>query len=182
MALITCPECGKEISSLANSCPHCGYPIKDCLCTSDKYNVIVDYPLDKYTLARMYKYIVYDLLKLSMDSDLANNAISKAKNIPFVIIENLSIENARYMKEHLFKLNVPVEIVSYSGNRTIYQGIDCNAMVEKARVSETAPLTCPRCGSTAITTGSRGYSLVWGFAGSGKTVNRCGKCGYSWKP
>lgn len=44
------------------------------------------------------------------------------------------------------------------------------------------PLTCPRCGSTAITTGSRGYSLVWGFAGSGKTVNRCGKCGYSWKP
>ena len=27
MALITCPECGKEISSKASSCPNCGYPI-----------------------------------------------------------------------------------------------------------------------------------------------------------
>lgn len=27
MALIKCPECGKEISDKANSCIHCGYPI-----------------------------------------------------------------------------------------------------------------------------------------------------------
>lgn len=29
MALITCPECGKQISSLASSCPNCGFPIKE---------------------------------------------------------------------------------------------------------------------------------------------------------
>jgi hypothetical protein len=28
MSLIICPECGKEISSQAESCPHCGFPIK----------------------------------------------------------------------------------------------------------------------------------------------------------
>ena len=27
MALIKCPECGKEISDKAKSCPKCGYPI-----------------------------------------------------------------------------------------------------------------------------------------------------------
>ena len=27
MALIKCPECGKEISSQARSCPHCGNPM-----------------------------------------------------------------------------------------------------------------------------------------------------------
>lgn len=27
MALIKCPECGKEISERASACPHCGYPI-----------------------------------------------------------------------------------------------------------------------------------------------------------
>lgn len=27
MALIKCPECGKKISDMAESCPHCGYPI-----------------------------------------------------------------------------------------------------------------------------------------------------------
>lgn len=29
MALIKCPECGKEVSSSARSCPHCGYQITD---------------------------------------------------------------------------------------------------------------------------------------------------------
>ena len=27
MALVSCPECGKEISDAARSCPHCGHPI-----------------------------------------------------------------------------------------------------------------------------------------------------------
>lgn len=29
MALINCPECGKEISDKAESCPNCGYPIAE---------------------------------------------------------------------------------------------------------------------------------------------------------
>lgn len=29
MALIKCPECGKEISDMSNICIHCGYPLKD---------------------------------------------------------------------------------------------------------------------------------------------------------
>ena len=28
MALITCPECSKQVSDQASSCPSCGYPIK----------------------------------------------------------------------------------------------------------------------------------------------------------
>ena len=28
MALINCPECGKQISEQATSCPHCGFPLK----------------------------------------------------------------------------------------------------------------------------------------------------------
>ncbi len=29
MALIPCPECGKEISNLSTECVHCGYPYKE---------------------------------------------------------------------------------------------------------------------------------------------------------
>lgn len=29
MALIPCPECGKQVSSAAVSCPDCGYPIAE---------------------------------------------------------------------------------------------------------------------------------------------------------
>ena len=29
MALIKCPECEREISTMATSCPHCGFPLED---------------------------------------------------------------------------------------------------------------------------------------------------------
>lgn len=41
---------------------------------------------------------------------------------------------------------------------------------------------CPKCGSTDIGVTNRGYSLMWGFIGSGKPMNVCKKCGYKWKP
>ena len=43
--LIRCPECNKEISSEANCCPNCGYPIKntieDSIIMSDMYQIII---------------------------------------------------------------------------------------------------------------------------------------------
>lgn len=41
---------------------------------------------------------------------------------------------------------------------------------------------CPKCGSTAVSTGAKGFSIVTGFIGSGQTVNRCGNCGHKWRP
>lgn len=32
MALIKCPECGKEVSSNAVACPHCGNPVPKKMC------------------------------------------------------------------------------------------------------------------------------------------------------
>ena len=29
MAMIKCPECGKEISNMASACPNCGRPIRN---------------------------------------------------------------------------------------------------------------------------------------------------------
>lgn len=47
---------------------------------------------------------------------------------------------------------------------------------------EEPKIKCPKCGSTNIATGQRGYSLLAGFLGFGKTMNRCGNCGYKWTP
>lgn len=43
-------------------------------------------------------------------------------------------------------------------------------------------VSCPKCGSTQIATGARGINLTFGLFGASKTVNRCQKCGYTWKP
>lgn len=61
-----------------------------------------------------------------------------------------------------------------------------NAEAEQKRKEElrkcTAPVTCPKCGSTSIATINRGYSVVWGFIGSGKPMNVCQKCGCKFQP
>lgn len=57
--------------------------------------------------------------------------------------------------------------------------------VEQQKSSKTKSantIKCPKCGSTNISTGARGYSIVTGFWGSGQTVNRCANCGHKWKP
>lgn len=49
-------------------------------------------------------------------------------------------------------------------------------------ITQTEQVCCPKCGSTQITAGRRGFSVITGFFGANKVVNRCANCGYSWKP
>lgn len=63
--------------------------------------------------------------------------------------------------------------------------ISQSAMPTKPKMESTQSkdiIKCPKCGSTAVSTGARGFSIVTGFLGSGQTVNRCGNCGHKWKP
>lgn len=57
-----------------------------------------------------------------------------------------------------------------------------NIHQKQATEREANQVKCPKCGSTQITTGQRGYSFLTGFLGSNKTVNRCAACGHTWKP
>lgn len=43
-------------------------------------------------------------------------------------------------------------------------------------------LTCPKCGSTNITEGTKGFTLTTGFIGSGNFRYVCKNCGNKWKP
>lgn len=54
--------------------------------------------------------------------------------------------------------------------------------INKSKTTIETPVACPKCLSTQITTGARGVNALWGFFGASKTVNRCAKCGYTWKP
>lgn len=54
-------------------------------------------------------------------------------------------------------------------------------IAERKKADESKP-HCPKCGSTSITAGQKGYSFWTGFLGSNKTVNRCSNCGHTWKP
>lgn len=71
-------------------------------------------------------------------------------------------------------------------NLVLQEEDQANAEAEQKRKEElrkrAAPVMCPKCGSTSIATINRGYSVVWGFIGSGKPMNVCQKCGCKFRP
>lgn len=174
--LIRCIECGNEVSSYANSCPKCGCPVQKSVETeligSNLYDVQVN-----QIHSNDIDWIRGFICKLwGVNYDIACATVNQ---IPFTIANGVLIQTANEIKEILEKEGCTISIVDSKESKEVFtiDQVKATGLYKKYQ-----PLTCPRCGSAAITTGSRGYSLVWGFAGSGKTVNRCGKCGYSWKP
>lgn len=162
MSLIICQECKKEISSFVDVCPNCGFPLNKLRGQNTLYNIVLvsfESPITAMGVLRKVRKVgIFEA------SDIIDN-------VPVIIISGVPKNKAEEIKKKFDEFNVVVEIH------------DCQEYLDGVKdMSKYPEVCCPRCKSTAITTGSRGFSLVWGFLGSGSTVNRCGKCGYSWEP
>ena len=152
MSLIKCPECNKEISNKSTYCIHCGFPLD-----SLKTKCVIDGK-------------EYDLSKTKSILESNNPQIEEIKKS---LADEIGTNNLIYFKvtfldefaRHIISTNTIPSNYS-SGSIRRYVSI----------------LHCPRCGSTSITTGSRGVNWTLGLIGASQTVNRCGSCGYTWKP
>lgn len=60
MALIKCPECGKEISDKANACIHCGYPLNE---QKEDFDIRRTPFIDEDTLMHNINKVADDVLK-----------------------------------------------------------------------------------------------------------------------
>ena len=77
----------------------------------------------------------------------------------------------------------PLPTLSYCGVTVELDPSECRLTIANEKVKKAAaPVKCPKCGSASIATVNRGYSIVWGFIGSGKPMNVCQKCGYKFAP
>lgn len=160
MALIKCPECGRDISSLSKSCIHCGYPLTN---DSEILN-------QNTTCIIMGKEYDFSLIrnKLLVNSQINQDAHNEAISFIYNTVNGMS----------LFDATLLVDKIEETGEiPTVYDKYDFTTTKK-----DDSLIHCPKCNSTQITTGSRGYSMVWGFIGSGKTVNRCANCGHKWEP
>lgn len=247
MALINCPECGKQISNKAKFCIHCGYPlefleseqskpdngtlekneidnenkndylIKIIDCNGSKAKVII-------TLRNIFNYSLdeakraVDNLPIEFNSNLDFEEIEKLAK-EFTIAEvKFEIYKANNLLSFNFEIKDKVSKKKYISNTNTSYSVfkrcpscgyttnaldahycpSCHYRLERitqdevsyslehqrkereAKEKQKVP-SCPKCGSTSIATVNRGYSIVWGFIGSGTPNNVCQMCGYKWK-
>ncbi len=157
MALINCPECGKEISDKSEICIYCGFPLAEkhmCYINGTKYDLsfVFKYKYNERTVP-MKK--IMDLTGCTLNAAAkAVNEMFKTGTIPKSLI--LERNNIKTQQESVKK------VAEQSGSNN--------------------QLTCPKCGSTNITEGTRGFTITTGFVGSGKFRYVCKNCGNKWKP
>lgn len=161
MALINCPECNKSVSNYATTCPHCGYPLQEQF--TEPREEMSDYCIVLKRAGGNYKG-VFELIQNINHINLLQT-VELTQKLPAEIISNLTKQDADELLDRFLSIGADAIIINNAK-----QSID------------NLPIYCPQCGSTQITTGTKGYGLIRGFLGSNKTVNRCGKCGYSWEP
>lgn len=170
--LIKCPECNKEISDKSSVCIHCGFPIASQTQinnTEDTYNIyLIDYNHKHKTIVATF--LTTYLNKSYLDVDVL------LKNIPCIIKSNLSYKERSEEIAKLSQISM-IEIIAVKDDENIYT----NESYLKYQ-NDKNTIKCPKCGSTAVTTGQRGFTITTGFLGSNKTMNRCAKCGHKWYP
>ncbi len=159
----------------ARICPKCGtkglVPVDSelkCFCGGDevKFNVT----MDQY---------------LEMSDDEIDQMVEQMGIKPLISRDDaLSIYNATKSTEiidAMIELKQK-DVIEYGLKLSQFQTQARQQYANRVQSSQANAVKCPRCGSTAVTAGRRGYSLISGFIGAGKTVNRCAKCGHKWKP
>ena len=177
MALMHCPECGKEISVRAPQCIHCGYPLHESSNGSSSNSAPTQnakfYRVVLTAVDEQNKIPMIVLIRKTTPYSL-KEATAAVETLPSVLIGGLAMHQAQQIKQSIEQLQsqaiIEPDMAAIEPNRDFAAKSDRNIV------------KCPRCGSTSITTGMRGWKLTIGFLGSSKTVNRCAKCGYTWTP
>lgn len=177
--LIKCPECGKEISDKSKQCINCGFPLDNIEETKQNDN-LYKLALINYNKGKGSKTV--SLLR-ELTQRTLSDVYNGMRSLPYEFLSGINHERAVEIQNIFKAVDAEVQlIVDESGqpNKFVNYMYFNYDNIEKPRDKNT--IQCPKCGSTAITTGQRGFSLVTGFIGSSKTMNRCANCGYKWYP
>lgn len=176
MSLIKCPECGKEISSLSNACIHCGFPLKDI--NVELYSITINgFTAEKGKELTDQKVKTVSALMESCNLT-QRESVDIVNTVPCTFIDGIQKNYTGKITSELTESGCIVEITV--SNATEKNPLNDYLYRKEHNIEE--PLRCPRCHSTSVVVGKRGYSLLMGFIGANKVINRCGKCGYKWEP
>ncbi len=104
--------------------------------------------------------------------------MSYLNRLPAVLLNNLTQDEAFRIVNSNTAYNVQLTVMKDKATYHMPKMPRCSDGI----ADNSGAIRCPRCGSTSVTTGQRGFTLTTGFLGSNKTMNRCAKCGHKWTP
>ena len=106
MALIHCPECGKEVSDQAAACIHCGYPLAKA--REDRFALVLLSLNSDY--ANIIRTIQLELL--IEDRDEAKALVA---HLPVLLCRDMTYEEAVELARH-FQPNATIKLVQDRGS------------------------------------------------------------------
>lgn len=174
MALITCPECGGKVSDKADTCIHCGYPLKDYNNEESQKE-----ECNKHCIINGIKYDFSPILE-----SILKNEHKSAKMIDQMFPDIPKVIRTQIHTIIYYTHAIPNEYTKTLFNETmdkLHKEEKREKLIQKG-IDPDAPAACPSCGSTQFSTLQRGHSLIFGWLGSGEPQNVCQKCGYKWTP
>lgn len=171
MALIRCPECGGQVSDKAAACIHCGCPLN--ISREKTFKIIF---VNFTTSSPKLQSRIIDGFSKFIYIDNETEQKLKNKEIPCVLHDGITKDNVECIQKLISLWECIVDIQESDSE----PNIEVNQKLTDDRTGKV--VRCPKCRSTAISTGQRGFKITTGFIGSNKTVNRCSNCGYTWEP
>ena len=167
MALIICPECGKEISDQSKQCIHCGYPISE---------IVTPHRTDERICIVNGKEIYLHFLLYNIETKEKFDRLVRT-------IDCKGTTAIKIIKEVEETKKIP-ETLNFETRTQSLKRQEQEKLQRQQQEQANLP-KCPTCGSTNIRKiGSveRGTSIV-AFGIFSKKINKtfkCGNCGYTW--
>lgn len=188
MALIKCPECGKEVSDTAVACPSCGYGIAsymEQIKEQRRYQQKLDsIPMPVHPKKENGWFVLmgfFILGTLLMIQRFISVEPKNSSGITFIIfLFGFCIFSCIFFREHNYK----IEMEQYNLAMRDFEAYKRKLILEQ-EAKEQQIIKCPNCGSAntkRITTVDRVVSTTMVGVASSKIGKQfeCKDCGYKW--
>lgn len=179
MALINCPECGKEISDKSKQCIHCGFPLEDYLLSSGIYDMVLKNISDnpRKSLVKTYLECLF-----GVEKGQGNKLLSTPGN---VILQGIEAKNIEYLKSSFLEDGYEMDFVHSSSDYINPINTKINKYREEWQTKQKSAIKCPTCGSTntqKISTTSKvvGAATFGLLSKTARSQFKCNHCGYKW--
>ena len=179
MALINCPECGKEISDKSKQCIHCGFPLESYVSNSGIYDMVL-----KTISASPKKSLASDFLEdvFEIKKGRGRTLLSTQGNI---ILQGIEVESMEYLKHSFGQLGYEMDFVPSDSDYINPINTKITELDKRWRERQKKAIKCPTCGSTntqkiSATSKVIGAATFGLLSKTARSQFKCNHCGYKW--